>query len=30
MLKGGFSADETARILGGNVVRIFGQATGAG
>lgn len=29
MLTGGFSAEETARILGGNVVRIFGQATGA-
>lgn len=29
MLKGGFNADETAKILGGNFVRIFGQATGA-
>jgi membrane dipeptidase len=29
MLKGGFSADETARTLGGNFVRIFGRATGA-
>ena len=29
MLKGGFNAEETAKILGGNFVRIFGQATGA-
>lgn len=28
MLKGGFNADETAKILGGNFVRIFGQALG--
>ena len=28
MLKGGFNAQETAKILGGNFVRIFGQATG--
>ena len=26
MLKGGFNAEETAKILGGNFVRIFGQA----
>jgi membrane dipeptidase len=29
MLKSGFNAEETAKILGGNFVRIFGQATGA-
>lgn len=29
MLKGGFSAEETSKILGGNFVRIFGQAIGA-
>jgi membrane dipeptidase len=29
MLKSGFSPEETAKILGGNFVRIFGQATGA-
>ena len=29
MLKGGFNADETAKILGGNFLRIFAQATGA-
>jgi len=28
MLKSGFNADETAKILGGNFVRIFGQASG--
>jgi membrane dipeptidase len=28
MLKGGFNAEETAKILGGNFVRIFGQAIG--
>jgi membrane dipeptidase len=29
MLKKGFNAEETAKVLGGNFVRIFGQATGA-
>ena len=29
MLKGGFNADETAKILGGNFVRIFGQTSSA-
>jgi membrane dipeptidase len=29
MLRSGFNAEETAKILGGNFVRIFGQATGA-
>jgi len=29
MLKSGFNAGETAKILGGNFVRIFGKATGA-
>lgn len=29
MLKSGFSPEETAKILGRNFVRIFGQATGA-
>jgi membrane dipeptidase len=28
MLKSGFKPEETAKILGGNFVRIFGQATG--
>ncbi len=30
MLKKGFTADETGKILGGNSVRVFAKATGAG
>lgn len=29
MLKGGFNADETAKIPGGHFARTFGQAIGA-